>query len=248
MHLSRPGLVAKLAQCAGAWHVRGSPGVKQAFAAIWGTPELIVSMDCVIVWRPWWLDESWRPKTEGLHLDQNPFHKPNLECVQGMVPLLPVTEAIGGLQVVPESHTDKAKQELMKLCPHLKNRGDWCMLGGINLTTEPQLLLADPGDLILWDSRTIHGGVVGTGVVPDGHAQGTGEPCGEFARLAVTVAMTPRARASALVQAMRVDGFQAGRCFNHSPHEAGRSSGTLTSKPPTGYSPILLNAAQAELL
>jgi len=200
------------------------------------------------MWRPWWLDESWKPKTEGLHLDQNPFSKPNLECVQGMVALLPVTETIGGLQVVPDSHTDEAKTKLKELCPHFKNRGDWCMLEGVNLKTEPQLLLADPGDLILWDSRTIHGGVVGSGVVPDDHRHSTGEPCGDLARLAVTVAMTPRARASALVQQARVDGFQAGRCFNHSPHEAGTSSGTLTSKPPRGYSPIQLSAAQAALL
>ena len=32
---------------------------------------------------------------EGLHLDQNPFAKPDRCCVQGMVPLLDVTEASG---------------------------------------------------------------------------------------------------------------------------------------------------------
>jgi hypothetical protein len=35
----------------------------------------------------------------GLHLDQNPFAKPGFECVQGMMPLLPVTDEVGGLQV-----------------------------------------------------------------------------------------------------------------------------------------------------
>merc|ERR1719321_2184043 len=88
---NEPGIVPWLAQSAGAWSVRGWPGVKRAFASIWQTEDLIVSMDCVLLWRPWWVDKQWTPRTEGLHLDQNPFHKPELECVQGMVPLLPVT-------------------------------------------------------------------------------------------------------------------------------------------------------------
>ena len=29
--------------------------------------ELIVSMDAVILWRPWWIKSSWMPITEGVH-------------------------------------------------------------------------------------------------------------------------------------------------------------------------------------
>ena len=49
------GLVPQLCQSAGAWAVRGAPGVRRVFAKIWGCPEqsLITSMDCVIAWRPW---------------------------------------------------------------------------------------------------------------------------------------------------------------------------------------------------
>ena len=50
------------------------------------------------------------------------------------------------------------------------------------------LLLAQPGDVILWDSRTIHGGHVGTGA---------GEADEELARMSVTVCMVPRSRATA---------------------------------------------------
>ena len=46
----------------------------------------------------------------------------------------------------------------------MKGTGDWCPLNALDpLYHDAILLTADPGDLILWDSRTIHGGRVGTG-------------------------------------------------------------------------------------
>ena len=95
-----------------------------------------------------------RPRTEGLHLDQSPFHKPNLETIQGMVPLLPVTLVTGGLVVVPESHLVTGvtgKKALKERYPHLKDAGDWCPLPKQDVSYQHQLLLeAEAGDLILW--------------------------------------------------------------------------------------------------
>ena len=58
-------------------------------------------------------------------MDQNPFTKPQLDCVQGkgkckcrckcidcvqgMLPLIDVTERSGGLEVVPRSHCEDAR-------------------------------------------------------------------------------------------------------------------------------------------
>ena len=63
--------------------------------------------------------------------------------------------------------------------------GDWCMLkpwdaDGKNTT----LLCAKAGDLILWDSRTIHGGVV-----RNGKTAITAEEAPDLARMTCTVAM-----------------------------------------------------------
>lgn len=61
------------------------------------------------------------------------------------------------------------------------------------------LLLASPGDLLLWDSRTIHGGLVGSGRAVAASAAcpaAAAEAEAELARMAVTVAMVPRSRAS----------------------------------------------------
>ena len=283
--ISKPGIVPQLAQSAGAWAVRGAPLVRKAFAKIWNCQEsdLITSMDCVILWRPWGRDpENFRqpapprPHTEGMHLDQNPFTKPHLDTVQGMVPLRPVTDATGGLAVVPGSHRPEVHDALKQRHPHLKYAGDWCPLPRHEplCRSEARLLVkANPGDLILWDARTVHGGVVGHGCVPS--CRGTGIDPGErivdscineaptrertererwrawkqdFVRMSVTVAMTERSRASADVLRLRREGFEAGISFNHTPHEAGTSTGTLRCLRSESYEPCSLTAEQSMLI
>lgn len=220
------GIEPSLAQSEGAWSIRSLRKIKACFAAIWDTDDLLVSMDAVLVWRPWWVGNGKaqrisRPVTEGLHLDQNPFDKPYFDCVQGMVPLLPVTKQSGGLEVVPLSHLERAKVLTKRQNSRWKGQGDWCVLD----ETDPmqhctELLLAEAGDLILWDSRTVHGGRVGAG---------SGEVT-DLARLSCTVAMSPRTMASAEVQRKRIEGQARGDAFNHCPHEAGSSSGTCSGR------------------
>merc|ERR1719316_101102 len=129
----------------------------------------------------------------------------------------------------------------------MKTSGDWCPCDDDDLNAKAILLHASPGDLILWDSRTIHGGLVGTGKVAALSDANGSEPI-ELARLSVTVAMTPRQWASEQVQKLRSRGFSRGENFNHSPHEAGTSTGTLLAKPRKGFQPIKLTAEQRALL
>lgn len=253
------GIHAELAQTAGSWHVRGISNLKSVFAAVWKTDDLIVSMDAVLIWRPWSRtatgkgtgdgdkgadgagDAPWRrPQTEGLHLDQNPFSKPHRDCVQGMMPLLDVTPQTGGLEVVPGTHTDKAKQEFCARYAELQGRGDWCTLNrGDPLEQHATLLLAEAGDLVLWDSRTVHGGRVG---------EGQDRPWNQLARMSVTVAMTPRRLANEAVLERRRRGFEAGESFNHCPHEAGTSSGTIHARRKRQCQKFTLTEAQRALL
>ena len=143
---------------------------------------------------------------------------------------------------------------LKKRHPHLENRGDFCMLDHdpkVSAAGAWVLLLAEPGDLILWDSRTVHGGVVGEGCrpppqQPDHNNANTSEERdnaarqawrrwkADYARMSVTVAMTERSRASAETLRIRRAGFEAGVSFNHTPHEAGSSTGTLRCRPRHG--------------
>lgn len=160
-----------------------------------------------------------------------------------MVPLLPVTPAIGGLVVIPDSHHGPIKDKLLAECTQLKNCGDWCPLPSTRYGRGDELLLeAQPGDLILWDSRTVHGGRVGYG---DFDAPEWKE---DLVRLSVTVSMTARARASEECLRLRRKGFEEGRCFNHTPHEAGTSSGTVHAPIDPTYVPSMLTPEQEVLL
>lgn len=73
-------------------------------------------------------------------------------------------------------------------------------------------MLAEPGDLILWDSRTIHGGKVGTG-----DCSHLGE--GDLARLSFTVCMTPKSWADKDVLSKRRNAFMTAQALTHWPHE-----------------------------
>lgn len=57
--------------------------------------------------------EDWEPRVERIHCDQNPKRRPGFHCVQGMVTLLPAQPSVGGLQVVPDTHTDEIQHYLL---------------------------------------------------------------------------------------------------------------------------------------
>jgi len=127
----------------------------------------------------------------------------------------------------------------------MKGQGDWCPLNKDDpLYQDAILVIADPGDLILWDSRTIHGGRVGTGkniqnfnekennqkrinatkndsTCNNTQDQDRAQSDVPLVRLSVTVAMTPRSMASRETLKARKDGFNSGTSFSHCPHADG---------------------------
>ena len=218
------------------WHVRAQPAVHAAFAAIWNTDDLIVSFDTTLAWRPWWLhdeghqgsatgqdQDGWRPRVERLHCDQNPLHKPGRACVQGMVPLISVSPLVGGLQVVPRSHTAETQQHLVAAYPEAvaDAEHDWVELAPDDpYIGRGKLVPANAGDLILWDSRAIHGGLVGAGEAVDVAELEVRRPreC-KLARLAMAVCMVPRAHAPPEVLQQRRDAFAKGLTLTHWPNQ-----------------------------
>lgn len=190
------------------WDARLEPGVLDAFAKIWGTKELLVSFDNVTVTLP-----NLRPVRDPWpHVDQAP-RKRGMHCVQGIINLSKAGPNDGSLIVIPGSHrlveeffetqTSPAEWEWKDNRYFSKADMAWFEERG----AKPLKVLADPGDLIIWDSRTIHWG-------------GEPEPgLSNVIRTVIYAAYAPASMASeeALVEKRKVFSLNGGT--THWPHD-----------------------------
>ncbi|CAG9996783.1 unnamed protein product [Clonostachys byssicola] len=145
------------------WDARLEPGVVDTFAEIWGTNELLVSFDALNVTFPNRKDVVPRPPWE--HVDQSPLRR-GLNCIQGIINLSPAGPNDGGLVVYPGSHrlvehffdveTDSTTWKPDDIYEFSREELSWFESKGLS----PVKVCAEPGDLIIWDSRTIHYGSV----------------------------------------------------------------------------------------
>lgn len=143
------------------WDARMEPGIIEPFAKLWGTDELLVSFDALNITFPNRKDVPRKEPWE--HIDQSPFRR-GLHCVQGIINLSTSGPEDGGLMVYPGSHkltqeffdtqTDKATWTKKDYYHYEKEQLEWFKNKGL----KPLKIEADYGDLILWDSRTIHYG------------------------------------------------------------------------------------------
>ncbi len=152
-----------IGHCAAQWYIRDAGRVHDCFAQVWDNDDLLVSFDGVSIWRPWTYKDHWRTN-EGnswLHIDQHPIGRPGKHCVQGLVNLLESSPMTGGNVVVPGSHRlfeqipHLYKERLARIHPsidHFRFPNDDAGLRGYH----PIMAHLYPGDLLLWDSRTIH--------------------------------------------------------------------------------------------
>mmetsp|Transcript_34546 Transcript_34546/g.99133 ORF Transcript_34546/g.99133 Transcript_34546/m.99133 type:complete len:892 (+) Transcript_34546:131-2806(+) len=201
------------------WFLRTLPRVKQAFADLWGTEHLVTSLDGAGVFRPYGHDPSWRiEKTDQgwCHVDQA-HKKRGLHCVQGLVTLKDATEHTGGLVVVPGSHRFFGS-DLLKRYEATKDGWNFIALRANDpVLTEggggPRLVCAKAGDLLLWDSRTVH---CNTLPLKEDDSVLKGE---DLVRAVCYVCMTPAAWCSQQVVSKRRDAFGLGVTTSHWPHE-----------------------------
>ena len=131
--------------------------------------------------------------------------------MQGMVPFLDVTRDTGGLQLVPRSHREEVQEQIREENDAKHSSSDFVKVSDEKYLAEAMVVEAKAGDLILWDSRVIHGSKVGPAVLEAGEG---------LARCTGLVCMTPRTKASPEVLHTRQLGFQSAIGFTHWPHEA----------------------------
>jgi hypothetical protein len=228
------------------WTARALPGVRRPFELIWGTKELISSMDGLTMFRPVSHDPSWRTANGWWHCDQSGA-KSGRHAVQGQLLLERQGPDAGGLCVLPKSH--HRFEAAMRRAPDGLGAEDFVPIPpGDALLSDcpPALLCAEAGDMILWDSRVAHcstsafvddGGGSGGGEggggdgCGGGGGSGTGETDTGLQRVTCQICMTPRRWASEAVLAQRVDAVANGSTGSHWPHGPGADEFRLADTP-----------------
>lgn len=191
------------------WEARTEPKILEAFAKIWGTDELLVSFDALNITLP------NRPDKPALkpwpHVDQSPYRR-GLHCVQGVINLSPAGPEDGSLMVYPRSnlYTEEFFDSQVDRSTWLKNdfrffsekELEWYEERGI----KPHKVLAEPGDLILWDSRTAHWG---------------GEPSekSNTIRTVIYASYSPASLASEETLELKKEAFESFRATTHWAHD-----------------------------
>lgn len=151
------------------WKIRTEPGVIKAFEEVWSTDDLIVSFDGMNISLPV-NEKSGRTDIEQTepwpHIDQDPRTIQKLELWQGIAQMSPCGPDDGGLVVLAGSH--KLHQEHFDDIGGFRPDSDLGVgKNGYNFAStdadwyrekgcKEVKICANAGDLILWDSRTIH--------------------------------------------------------------------------------------------
>lgn len=178
------------------WHARTAEGVTASFEVAWGlepgTP-LFTSFDGCAFFRPPQLEPSWASQgaLSWLHIDQGTL-KPSLCGIQGALLLYDQTVSSGGLVLVPRSH--RRHQRILDSVGRHSGADDFLPISADSPALEglddPALVLARAGDLLLWDSRTVHASAPASAAAPiPTDPDGTVRP----SRAAAYVCMVPAA-------------------------------------------------------
>lgn len=176
-----------------AWSIRAHPRVHTAFARIFGTTDLVVSLDAIIA-------EARPAKTKlqpWLHKDQHPSHAGL--SIQAVYTHFGSASGESGTCVVPGSHRVTYDWERSARSDHVRAPED---------TFQSQVLKPDvpPDSMIFFNSRLVHASQSGAQAPPQ-----------RPARLGVCVAYAPRARRSEATRRKKEKAYLEGKCSSHWP-------------------------------
>ncbi|TXT06101.1 hypothetical protein VHUM_03574 [Vanrija humicola] len=198
------------------WKIRTQPGVIGAFAEIYGTDDLIVSFDGMNASLPINAQHGRvdiEPVPAWPHIDQNPRRIDRFELYQGIANMSPNGPDDGGLVVMRGSHLLHER--------HFAERGGFRPEGDFGPTEnsyrfdaaewewfkkagcETVKVCAGVGDLIIWDSRTVHWNA---------------SPTGSQIRFCSYVCFVPRAIATPAQLAQKWKVFEARKGTSAFPH------------------------------
>ena len=194
------------------WDARQEPGVLKAFTTLWGTDELLASFDALNITLPYRKHGKSRPEfAPWPHIDQSPMLK-GLCCVQGAINMSPAGPEEGSLVVYPKSHS-----YMDEFFDTHSDKSKWQRKNSFMFNDEHQKIFEEkgfkpfkvecqPGDLLLWDSRTMH-----YATEPSAKS--------DVIRVIIYACFTPAKWASEEVIQERVDCVKTWKRTSHWPHE-----------------------------
>ncbi|KAH0312465.1 hypothetical protein KCU71_g7282, partial [Aureobasidium melanogenum] len=153
------------------WKIRSEPAVVDAFAKVYQDEDLIVSFDAINFGFP--NRKDLQANKPWPHQDQDPL-KPGFRCLQGLVNLLPNGPDDGGLIVCKGAHkySEEYHEQFKDEEPIPTWTNEWYGFKDTGMQwlkekgCEWVKVCAEPGDLLLWDSRTPHYNLSPTGETP----------------------------------------------------------------------------------
>lgn len=204
------------------WQARLFPQVKETFSAVWETEDLITSFDGVNVFRPWVKEKKWQTKGGWWHVDQNGYFENRREriSVQGLVSYTATTSVTGGLCVIAGSHKKFTQMCLRNELAYMEGnylKADEIMINDSDF--EKRLVCCEAGDLVIWDSRTVHCNTPGKD--SEAHKQ---DPS-TILRACAYVCMAPLALATTETLDLRREAFIRNESSSHWPHPFASSGG-----------------------
>jgi len=230
--------------CEFMWSLRLLPKVRAAFEAIWGTSELVTSFDGANAFRPWRRNPEWLTSGGWWHTDQNHFVMPGRVCVQGLCLLTAATAETGGLCVIPGSH--RQHEEMCARNPHAAECNHFVPVELREDDPRGILICAEAGDLVVWDSRTIHCNtpadlsLVARSLQERPHDAQDNDSDRELLRIAGYVCMTPRSWCDEAVLQSRLACYATHTPTSHWPHRPHVAS----VRPPHGLEPNDIELAE----
>ncbi|KAJ5653902.1 hypothetical protein N7490_000905 [Penicillium lividum] len=191
------------------WEARMEPKVLETFAKIWGTEDLLVSFDAVNITLPNRADKpAMKPWP---HVDQSPFRR-GLHCVQGIINLSHAGPEDGSLILLPKSSSLSDQFFDTQVDPSTWLKKDFRYLSGQEMKwfeahgVKPVKVVAEPGDLILWDSRTVHWG-------------GEPTPQSNTIRTVIYASYSPASLATEETLKRKKEAFESYCATTHWPHD-----------------------------
>eukprot|EP00455_Lapot_gusevi_P031170 TRINITY_DN3368_c0_g1_i3.p1 TRINITY_DN3368_c0_g1~~TRINITY_DN3368_c0_g1_i3.p1 ORF type:complete len:340 (+),score=32.95 TRINITY_DN3368_c0_g1_i3:67-1086(+) len=190
------------------WDIRQNPAVKSVFERLWNTDDLRVSFDGASFMPPVkrGAEKPWLHSDSGSEAGV---------CVQGLVNLFPCGPSDGGLVALEGSHRLHARLFGPK-GPFANNRDNWRRFTDEDIEKHYSgctrvKVNCEPGDMVLWDSRTVH---MGSRPFRRSEEEKEVPP----ARAAVYVCMTPAVWQTPKDRQNRRVWFEQGRMTTHWPY------------------------------